>query len=63
MIGTLVCVFAMGFARTKPMLGLVLLYALSVMEGLLIGPMLGAIARGYSLGRDNHCRSRPVCPR
>jgi FtsH-binding integral membrane protein len=50
MIGTLVCVFAMGFARTKPALGLVLLYALSVFEGLLIGPMLGAIARGYSLG-------------
>ena len=50
MIGTLVCVFAMGAARTKPMLGLVLLYALSVMEGLLIGPMLGAIVRGYSLG-------------
>jgi FtsH-binding integral membrane protein len=50
MIGTLGCVFAMGFARTKPVLGLVLLYALSVFEGLLIGPMLGAIARGYSLG-------------
>lgn len=52
MIGTLVCVFAMSFAQKarSGALGLVLLYALSVMEGLLLGPMLGAIARGYSLG-------------
>lgn len=50
MIGTLVCVFGMSFARTKPMLGLGLLYALSVMEGLLMGPLLGSIVRGYTLG-------------
>lgn len=50
MIGTLVCVFAMSFARTKPALGLVLLYALSVMEGLLMGPLLASIVRGYALG-------------
>ncbi len=50
MIGTLVCVFAMSFARTKPAIGLVLLYALSVMEGLLMGPLLGTIARNFTLG-------------
>lgn len=49
-IGTLVCVFAMSFARANAMLGLVLLYVLSVLEGLLMGPLLGAIARGYPLG-------------
>ena len=50
MIGTLVCVFVMSFARTKPAIGLVLLYALSVMEGLLMGPLLGTIARNFTLG-------------
>lgn len=52
MIGTLVCVFAMSFAQKAQSgaLGLALLYALSVMEGLLLGPMLGTLARGYSLG-------------
>ncbi len=50
MIGTLVVVFALSFARTNPALGLALLYALSVMEGLLMGPLLGAIARGYPFG-------------
>ncbi len=49
-IGTFVCVFAMGAARTNPTLGLVLLYVLSTLEGLLLGPMLGAIARGYPYG-------------
>ncbi len=49
-IGTLVCVFAMRFARTNALLGLALLYVLSVLEGLLMGPMLGAVARGYPLG-------------
>jgi FtsH-binding integral membrane protein len=49
-IGTLGCVFALSFARTKPMLGLFLLYTLSVLEGLWMGPFLGAIARGYPLG-------------
>ena len=49
-IGTLVCVFALSFTRTNPGLSLVLLYALSVMEGLLMGPLLGVIARGYLYG-------------
>ena len=49
-IGTLVCVFALSFTRTNPGLSLVLLYALSVMEGLLMGPLLGVIARGYPYG-------------
>ena len=49
-IGTFVCVFAMGAARANPTLGLVLLYVLSTLEGLLLGPMLGAIARGYPYG-------------
>ncbi len=50
MIGTFVCVFAMGAARRNPTLGLVLLYVLSVLEGLLLGPMLGSIARNYAFG-------------
>ncbi len=50
MIGTLACVFALSFTRTNPMLSLALLYGLSVMEGLLLGPMLGFIARGYPMG-------------
>lgn len=50
MIGTFACVIGMNLARTKPALGLVLLYAFSVMWGLLLGPMLAAIARGYPLG-------------
>jgi len=48
-IGTLVCVFALYQTRNHS-LGLGLLYLLSVLEGLLMGPMLGAIARGYSMG-------------
>ncbi len=50
MIGTLVCVVALSFTRTKPALSLALLYALSVMEGLLMGPLLNVIARGYANG-------------
>lgn len=50
MIGTFACVFGMGFARNKPAIGLVLLYVLSVLWGLLLGPMLAAIVRGYALG-------------
>ena len=50
MIGTFVIVFALSFARTSPGLGLALLYGLSVMEGLLMGPLLGMIARGYQYG-------------
>ncbi len=50
MIGTFVCVIGINFTRSKPLLSLVLLYGLSLMEGLLLGPMLGAIARGYPYG-------------
>jgi len=49
-IGTLACVFALRWARENESLGLILLFALSAMEGLLIGPMLGAIVRGYANG-------------
>jgi len=50
-IGTIVCAFAIGAAsRSNPALGMVLLYVLSALEGLLIGPMLGAIARGFAQG-------------
>ena len=50
MLGTFVCVIGMSFTRTKPGLSLALLYALSVMEGLLMGPLLNVIARGYANG-------------
>jgi len=49
-IGTFVCVIAMRWARENEALGLTLLFALSAMEGLLIGPMLGAIVKGYANG-------------
>jgi len=49
-IGTLVCVFAMGAARRNQALGLGLLYVLSVLEGLLIGPVIGMVMRGYAQG-------------
>lgn len=48
-IGTLVCVFALVFTRRSP-LGLVLLYVLSVLEGLMMGPLLGYIVRGFQYG-------------
>ncbi len=49
-LGTIVCVFALSFTRNNPGLSLVLLYGLSVMEGLLMGPLLASIARGYPYG-------------
>lgn len=49
-IGTIVCVFALRFARGNQGLGLFLLYLLSVLEGLMIGPILGLIIRGFTLG-------------
>ena len=49
-IGTLVCVFGTSLARKTSVLALVFLYALSVMEGLLMGPLLGLIAHGYPMG-------------
>lgn len=49
-IGTFVCVFAMRAVRQNATAGMALLYILSVLEGLLIGPMLGYIIKGYSQG-------------
>ncbi|MGO8673582.1 MAG: Bax inhibitor-1 family protein, partial [Capsulimonadaceae bacterium] len=49
-IGTIVCVFAMRFTRAQPGVSLFLLYLLSVLEGLMIGPILGLIISGYALG-------------
>lgn len=49
-IGTIVCVFALSFTRNNPAVSLALLYGLSVLEGLLMGPLLMSIARGYPLG-------------
>ncbi|MCW3060371.1 MAG: yccA, partial [Capsulimonas sp.] len=49
-IGTIVCVFAISFTRRQPVVSLLLLYALSVMEGLIMGPVLGMIARGFTMG-------------
>ena len=49
-IGSIVCVVGTNLARKTSGLALVFLYALSVLEGLLIGPLLGTIARGYPLG-------------
>ena len=48
--GTLGCVIGLSFTRKNPALSLMLLYGLSVMEGLLMGPLLGMIARGYPYG-------------
>ncbi len=50
MLGTFGCVIGLSFARNNPGLSLVLLYGLSVLEGLLMGPLLGAIAHGYPYG-------------
>ena len=49
-IATFVIVFSLRAARANPALGLTLLYALSVLEGLLIGPLLLSIAHNYPFG-------------
>jgi len=49
-IGTLVCVFALNFARANQGLSLFLLYLLSVLEGLMMGPVLAMIARNFTMG-------------
>ncbi len=49
-IGTFACVVGVNFTRRQPMVSLVLLYALSALEGMLLGPLLASIARGYPLG-------------
>jgi modulator of FtsH protease len=50
MIGTFACVVALSFTRNNPAIGLLLLYALSIMEGLMMGPLLAMIARGFPFG-------------
>lgn len=49
-IGALVCVFILSFTRAVPGLNLVLLYGLSVLEGLFFGPLLNYIIHGFALG-------------
>ncbi|HEY3332627.1 MAG TPA: Bax inhibitor-1 family protein [Capsulimonadaceae bacterium] len=43
-IGALICVFVLGMARKATGLNLILLYALGVLEGLSLGPLLTAYA-------------------
>lgn len=50
MIGTFACVIGLSFTRNNPGISLALLYGLSVLEGLLMGPLLMSIARGYPYG-------------
>lgn len=49
-LGTVAIAFALSFTRKNLALGLILLYALSVMEGMMMGPLLAAIVRGYPYG-------------
>jgi FtsH-binding integral membrane protein len=49
-LGTIACIFGLSFTRNNPSLSLALMYGLSVMEGLLMGPLLMSIARGYPFG-------------
>ena len=49
-IGTFVCIFGINATRANPALSGILLYALSALEGFLIGPMIGAITHGFNYG-------------
>jgi len=49
-IGTFVCVIALRFARGNQSLGLFLLYLLSVLEGLMMGPVLASLVKGFTMG-------------
>lgn len=49
-IGAFVCVIALSFTRAVPGVNLLLLYGLSVLEGLFFGPVLNYIIRGFALG-------------
>ena len=49
-LGTFGCVIGISFTRRQPMISLALLYVLSALEGLLMGPLLGSIARGMPNG-------------
>jgi modulator of FtsH protease len=50
MIGAFVCVFAINAARRNTALSGFLLYVLSALEGIAIGPMIGYICHGYPYG-------------
>ncbi|BDI31434.1 hypothetical protein CCAX7_34850 [Capsulimonas corticalis] len=49
-IGTFICVAAVYFTRRQPVISLLLLYALSIMEGLIMGPVLGMISKSFTMG-------------
>lgn len=49
-IGAFVCVLILSFTRAVPGINLLLLYALSVLEGLFFGPVLNLIIHGFTLG-------------
>jgi len=49
-IGTLVCVLVLSFTRAVSGLNLVLLYVLSLLEGLFFGPLLNYIIHGFKFG-------------
>ncbi|HEX5322432.1 MAG TPA: Bax inhibitor-1/YccA family protein [Capsulimonadaceae bacterium] len=49
-VGALVCVFILAFTRSVPGLNLILLYVLSLLEGLFLGPLLNYIIHGFALG-------------
>jgi FtsH-binding integral membrane protein len=44
-IAALVCIFALNYAARVPVLNLVLFYAVSVLEGLMAGPILAHVVR------------------
>jgi FtsH-binding integral membrane protein len=49
-IGTFACILGINFARRNAVLSLILLYALSIMEGLMMGPLIAMIVRGFPGG-------------
>ena len=49
-IGALVCVLVLSFTRAVPGVNLLLLYGLSLLEGLFFGPVLNYIVHGFTLG-------------
>jgi len=49
-IGTFACVFGVNFARNNPPLGLTLLYVLSLLEGLLLAPLISMFVRSGDAG-------------
>ncbi|MEO7718570.1 MAG: Bax inhibitor-1 family protein [Capsulimonas sp.] len=49
-IGSIACVIGITFTRRQPVVSLILLYVLSVLEGLMAGPVLSRIAHGFTMG-------------